>query len=812
MEAIELRTIPDGLIMQTGEPRWSNETGTAIFPARIERSGDLEVSAAVNFNDVPHTIGQQIRVKVVPGAIRFASLETQTSAEVGELLQLRLKMSDKDDFGNTIELPLSAHAKDDLTDLSLQGTWIHGFKEAPLNLSRPVVVEGDHELLVARLQLLIPGNHKVHIKTSRQTFTAEIEITTGLPHSVRLIGDGKSDVLKRRRWCSMVHILNGQNTDTTISGDQLSVELVPMSDKGGRTYPLQFETVTCEDAVRGCSLSDAKLSVMLPALKLFLLEPDEAPRTGTYRLQVKRASDGCELSCDPSTIHLDLPLDPAAWTSQELTQCLCLDGLLANTADVVVKDEFDVEIDGKDLIQRGPQTAWSRLKDGLFLGRRFSNQKEKDDAEAQIRGFTKQFFEKSKYAGLGKGKYWCSVAKCISESDLNIESDPFDKGGYSEIFRGHYEGQPVAVKIPLVKNRGLEVSDHTACMLQELERELTVMKSCRHQNVVQVKGLMVGPATMGIVMELCESSLAKRIQDPAVATHWAENVRLLMDGTAGLDFIHQQKRTTHGDLKPDNLLIQKGRLKVADFGLATVRRTITNLTGEVSRKGTTFFMPPEKLIGQGSSLSSTDVWAFGCVIANVVTGRSPFSEDKSEQALLVSLRQKKPVYKRAHVRPGCPEKVLDIIDRCTQYDPTLRPTMTEVGEELRGVLQSIQSQDGFGLPALWQERGCLLDSNTRLVECLQGSRDYDLIKTRMEEEMRDKMGTLPTVLKVEMNANVDLLRRYDLEKKKVAGENDGDANEVWLWHATRSDDAERSILKHGFDLNRCGTVNQTDLI
>jgi serine/threonine protein kinase len=198
------------------------------------------------------------------------------------------------------------------------------------------------------------------------------------------------------------------------------------------------------------------------------------------------------------------------------------------------------------------------------------------------------------------------------------------------------------------------------------------------------------------------------------------------------------------------------------------------------------------------------VWAFGCVIANVVTGRSPFSEDKSEQALLVSLRQKKPVYKRAHVRPGCPEKVLEIIDRCTQYDPTLRPTMTEVGEELRGVLQSIQSQDGFGLPALWQERGCLLDCEAQLVECRQGSRDYDLIKTRMEEEMRDKMGTLPTVLKVEMNANVDLLRRYDLEKKKVSRENDGDANELWLWHATRSDAAEQSILKNGFDLNRCG--------
>ena len=859
----EIHLLPEGVMQRTGEPTLSAQTGTATFQMHFNRSGDFEVSAAVKCNGVSHTIGKQICVKVVPGAIRFASLDTKASAEVGEQLQLRLKMSDKDVFGNTIELPLSAHAKADLADLSLRCTWIHKGKEAPLNLLQPVVVDGD--LLVAKPQLLLPGNHTFRIDTSGQTLTADVEVSPGLPHSVRLIGDGKPHVLQRRRWCSKIDLLNGQDAVVRISGDQLSVELAPMSENGGRTYPLQFETVTCEASVWGCSLSNVESSAMLPALTLFLLEPHDAPRAGTYRLQVKRVSDGFELSCDPSTIHLDLPLDPAAWTSQELAQCLRLDDrfvialedsqrvknvvtihttrswamgggfggvcwggrmageggqalqstgapalfpslgmpVLISTVDHVVKDEFDAEIDGKDLIERGPQLAWSRLKDGLFLGRRFSNQKEKDEAENRIRGFTKQLFEKHTLAGLGKGRYQSSVAKSISESDLNIEPDPLDTGGYSEIFRGHYEGQPVAVKIPLVKDRGLEVSDHTACMMQELERELTVMKSCRHQNVIQVKGLMVGPGRIGIVMELCDSSLAKRIQEQAGTTNWAESVRLLMDGTAGLDFIHQQKGTTHGDVKPDNLLIQKGRLKVADFGLATVRRTITNLTGKESRKGTTFFMPPEKLIGRGSNLSSTDVWAFGCGIANVVTGRSPFSEDKSEQALLVSLRQKKPVYKRAHVRPGCPEKVLEIIDRCTQYDPTLRPTMTEVGEELRRVLQGIQSQDGFALPALWQERGCLLDSS-ELMECPQGSRDHDLIKARVEEEMCDEEGTRPTVLKVEMNANVDLLRRYDLEKKKVAGENGGDANEVWLWHATRSDGAEQSILKNGFDLNRCG--------
>ena len=723
----------------------------------------------------------------------------RASAEVGEQVQLVLQGSHKDIFGNNIEMPLSLSAKADLHALSFQGVWSHEGSESPLNLSQPIVTEGG--LVVAELRLMLAGRHTFLIKSAGQELTANIEITHGLPESLRLIGDGKPHVLQQIRWRSKIELLNRQACVANVSGREMSVELVPMPERSCRSYAMQIEETTLrESAIKGCSLADIESSTMVQDLEIFLPETDDAPPPGTYLLRVKRATDGCELKCEPSTIHLDLPLDPAAWTSQDLAQNLRVHGLLPCTATEPLKDEFDAEIDGKVLIQRGTEKAWTMLKDSLFIGRRFSNRQEKDAAEEHIQKFAKSLFERHTLAGLGTGKYRSDVAKSISEFDLNLEPVSFDTGGYSEIFRGNYEGQSVAVKIPLVKNRGLEVCDHTTGMMKEVERELSVTKACRHPHVVQVIGLMVGPGRIGIVMELCDTSLAKRLQEPAVAINWAEIVRLLMDGTAGLAFIHQHKKTTHGDLKPDNLLIQQGRLKVADFGLATVRRTITNLTGEVSRKGTTYFMAPENVIGPGSDQPSTDVWSFGCVIANVVTVRSPFSEDKSEQALLMSLRQKKPVYAKANVLPGCPQKLLELIDRCTHYDATMRPSMTEVERELRMVLQSIQSQDGFGLPALWQERGCLLDSPEQLLECQAGSRDHDLIKARLEQEM----GNSTTVLKVEMNANVDLLRRYALERKKVAEENGGDANEVWLWHATSSNVAEKSILKEGFDLNRCG--------
>jgi len=304
----------------------------------------------------------------------------------------------------------------------------------------------------------------------------------------------------------------------------------------------------------------------------------------------------------------------------------------------------------------------------------------------------------------------------------------------------------------------------------------------------------------GIVMEHCDTSLAKYILDPvAMQTFsWAESVRHLMDGAAGLSFIHTHKGTTHGDVKPDNLLIQQGKLKVSDFGLATVRRTMTKFTGMTTIKGTSSFMAPEMLLGEpGGAQPAIDVWGFGCCIANVVTGELPFATFKSEHNLLVALRQKTPVYCKEQVRAGSPKKLLDLIDKCCDYNASNRPSMMVVEQELRSILESIQTRDGFGLPPPWLERGCCIhDSGWKMFECAVGTKDFELIKTRLESEMGDCV----TILKIEMNVNIDLFRRYHLERDRVLQENLKDANEAFLWHATKEED---TILQQGFDTNYC---------
>ena len=268
---------------------------------------------------------------------------------------------------------------------------------------------------------------------------------------------------------------------------------------------------------------------------------------------------------------------------------------------------------------------------------------------------------------------------------------------------------------------------------------------------------------------------------------------------AGLHFIHACKKTTHGDVKPDNLLIQQGRLKVSDFGLATVRRTMTKFTGDMSRKGTSFFMAPEMLLGERGALQSAiDVWGFGCCIANVVTGEIPFSKCRSVPELVQQMRQKQSVYLRVQAREGSPQKLLDLIDKCCQYEVEKRPNMEMVEKELRSVLESILNRNGFELPPPWVQRGCSHhESGWKMIECRDDSKDYALIKARLASDMGDCV----TLRKIEMSVNVDLFRRYHFERDKVLRENSDEANEAWLWHATASED---TVLQQGFDTNYCG--------
>lgn len=142
----------------------------------------------------------------------------------------------------------------------------------------------------------------------------------------------------------------------------------------------------------------------------------------------------------------------------------------------------------------------------------------------------------------------------------------------------------------------------------------------------------------------------------------------------GLEFVHATGMV-HRDVKPHNVMLQpNGQIKILDLGLAT----LLNTGGETRRAeggvvGTPAYMPPEQWRGEEPSPAS-DVYAFGCTLFEMLTGRSPFH---ASQHLSIAAQRSAHLETTApmitEMAPRVPSDVARLIDRCLQKSPNQRP-------------------------------------------------------------------------------------------------------------------------------------------
>ncbi|KAH7686199.1 Non-specific serine/threonine protein kinase protein [Dioscorea alata] len=290
----------------------------------------------------------------------------------------------------------------------------------------------------------------------------------------------------------------------------------------------------------------------------------------------------------------------------------------------------------------------------------------------------------------------------IEEATANFdETRKIGSGGYGSVYFGMLGKQEVAVK------------KMKSSKSKEFFAELKVLCKVHHINVVELIGYASGDDHLYLVYEYVKNgSLSEHLHDPLLNGHqplsWNARAQIALDAARGIEYIHDhtKSRYVHRDIKTSNILLDDGlRAKIADFGLAKlVERTEDEDCYATRLVGTPGYLPPESVCELQMN-TKTDVFAFGVVLAELLTGyralirdskeankmrslisimKSIFQNEDPEAALEaiidVNLKQRYPIEDVY--------KMTEISIWCLQDDATFRPEMREIIVKLSQILMS----------------------------------------------------------------------------------------------------------------------------
>jgi len=255
--------------------------------------------------------------------------------------------------------------------------------------------------------------------------------------------------------------------------------------------------------------------------------------------------------------------------------------------------------------------------------------------------------------------------------------DEIGRGGMGEVYLAEDTNlkRKVAIKV-LPQPFALDKE-----MLARFEREARLLASLNHPNIATIHGLEKSDGQQFLVMELVEGeTLAERIKKGPLPLN--EALEVCHQIAEGLESAHE-KGIIHRDLKPANVKVTpEGKVKILDFGLAKAFETAVSgeapgadpslsptITVESSRSGvilgTAAYMSPEQ--ARGKTLDKrTDIWSFGCVLFEAITGQLAFKGETISDSIAAILKND-PDW--SAIPETTSMKIRDLLRRCLQKDP-----------------------------------------------------------------------------------------------------------------------------------------------
>ncbi|MEX2385626.1 MAG: serine/threonine-protein kinase [Thermoanaerobaculia bacterium] len=261
---------------------------------------------------------------------------------------------------------------------------------------------------------------------------------------------------------------------------------------------------------------------------------------------------------------------------------------------------------------------------------------------------------------------------------------PLGAGGMGEVYRvtDTKLGRDVAIKVL----PEAVAKDHER--LARFEREAQMLASLNHPNIATIHGVEDSGGAPALVMELVEGpTLEDRIAQGPIPVE--EALPIAREIAEGLDYAHE-RGIIHRDLKPANVkLTGDGKVKILDFGLAKALDPVAGASSpDMTRSptitaaatqagvilGTAAYMSPEQARGKPADKRS-DIWAFGCVLWEMLTGKRLFHGETVSDTLAAVLRAD---IDWETLPAGTPPAIRRLLERCLERDPKRR--LRDVGE------------------------------------------------------------------------------------------------------------------------------------
>jgi hypothetical protein len=250
------------------------------------------------------------------------------------------------------------------------------------------------------------------------------------------------------------------------------------------------------------------------------------------------------------------------------------------------------------------------------------------------------------------------------------------KGGMGEVYRAHDERLQRDVALKLVAG-GEGSHGDDAERMRRMTQEARAASQLNHPNIVGVFDVGAHEGQPYVVTELLEGESLREVVRRG-ALPWRTALGLAVQIAEGLAAAHE-RGIVHRDVKPDNVfLTREGRIKILDFGVATWRApegegltsaTAATLSQAGTLVGTVGYMSPEQARGQKVD-ARADLFAFGCLLYELLSGRESFGGDTPMEILAAVLRDAPTPL--SDLVPSLPADLVRIVERCLEKEPARR--------------------------------------------------------------------------------------------------------------------------------------------